>query len=160
MKHSSKHPLKNWWSGRQVSAGLRDDSGSAAIEFVLSFPIVVLATLIVFDVGGVVQESSTLSAAAREAVRFGSARASNSVIPATTAEIEAVANDILLNYTDYVVTVIITPPAYYDASIHPDPFLSGGVLTVEITRNHDFLLGGFIGAAPVELSGRADMLII
>lgn len=151
MKH-----LKRRYVPRILRA-LRNDDGAASVEFVLSFPVIILATLIVFDVGRVVQESSTLSTAAREAARFGSARSDDNLLPATVADIEAEAARILLNAGDATITVTITPPATWVAG---STYIAGGTITVEITKPHTFFVTGWLSMTPIELRGRADMLIV
>ncbi len=147
-----------------------NQDGAASVEFILSFPILLIATLIVFDIGFGVQKFSTLNHAANDAARFASARAVDNLFPVTEAEITAFARSQLVGLIGDppTITITVTPPAS-----GPDetgnPFISGATISIVIAQDHDFLLGGFVpgfmlGGAPdaasLNLVARADMLVI
>lgn len=149
----------------------RDQDGAASIEFILSFPILLIATVMVFDIAFGVQKFSTLNHAANDAARFASARAADNLFPVTTNEITAFARSQLVGLIGVAPTITITvvPPAIYDSDVDPSPFMTGATISVVISQRHDFLLGGFVPnfmlggnpeAASLNLSTRADMLVI
>ena len=137
----------------------RDERGSASIEFVITFPVVILATLIIFDIGRATQMMSSLSSAANDTARYASAHATDNLIPKTEAEIVAFANSRLVGVGPGPDPVIIfTPPAGADVA-DPD-FVSGGEVSVRITRDLAFFTFGFVGLGPQEFVGRADMIVL
>ncbi len=137
----------------------RDERGSASIEFVISFPIIVLATLIIFDIGRATQMMSTLSNAANDTARYASAHATDNLIPKTETEIVDFANTRLTGIgAGSAITVTFTPPAGADEA-DPD-FVSGGEVSVRITQDLSFITFGFIGLPAQEFIGRADMIVL
>jgi Flp pilus assembly protein TadG len=137
----------------------RDERGSASIEFVITFPIIILATLIIFDIGRATQMMSTLSNAANDTVRYASAHATDNLIPKTETEIIAFANTRLTGVgSGSAITVTFTPPAGADPA-DPD-FVSGGEVSIRITQTLDFFTFGFIGRGPQQFIGRADMIVL
>lgn len=138
---------------------VRDERGSAAIEFAISFPIIVLATLMIFDIGRATQMMSTLSNAADDAARYASVHATDSLIPKTETEIIAFTNTRLDGMgAGTAVTVTFTAPAGADPA-DPD-FVSGGLVSVRITQNLTFFSFNIIGGGPQQFIGRADMIVI
>lgn len=138
---------------------VRDERGAAGIEFVITFPIIVLATLIIFDIGRATQMMSTLSNAADDAARYASVHATDSLIPKTEAEIIAFANTRLTGVgPGSAVTVTFTPPVGADVA-DPD-YVSGGEVSVRITQNLTFFTLSFIGVSAQQFIGRADMIVI
>lgn len=148
----------------------RNEDGAASVEFILAFPILVIATLIVFDVALGMQKFSTLAHAANDTARFASARALDNLAPVTETEITAFARTQLVGLWGNAATIVInvTPPASGpDAS--GNDFISGATISIVISQQHDFLLGGFVpefmlGGAPdaasLNLVARADLLVI
>lgn len=137
----------------------RDERGSTAIEFVITFPIVILVTLIIFDIGRATQMMSTLSSAANDTARFASAHATDNLMPMTEAEIITFAQSRLVGVGAGPVPVIVfTPPVGADPS-DPD-FVSGGEVSVVVTRTLTFFTFSFIGIAPQQFIGRADMIVL
>ena len=108
-----------------------NQDGAASVEFILSFPILLIATLIVFDIGFGVQKFSTLNHAANDAARFASARAVDNLFPVTEAEITAFARTQLVGLIGDppTITITVTPPASGPDETqegHPDrPALAG-----------------------------------
>lgn len=138
---------------------MRDERGSSAIEFVITFPIIVLATLMIFDIGRATQTMSTLSSAANDTARYASAHATDNLIPKTENEIIAFANSRLDGLGDgTAVTVTFTPPAGADVA-DPD-FVSGGEVSVRITQDLRFFVFNILGLPDQEFIGRADMIVL
>ena len=138
---------------------IRDEQGSASIEFVITFPIIVLATLMIFDIGRATQMMSTLSNAADDAARYASVHATDSLIPKTETEIIAFANTRLDGMgAGTAVTVTFTAPAGADPA-DPD-FVSGGEVSVRITQTLRFFVFNILSLPDQQFVGRADMIVI
>lgn len=146
-------------SMRKFIQMMRDERGTSAIEFAITFPILVLVTLMIFDIGRATQTMSTLANAANDTARYASVHATDSLIPKTENEIIAFANTRLDGLgAGTAITVDFTPPAGADVA-DPD-FVSGGIVSVRITQNLTFFSFNILGGGPQQFIGRADMIVI
>lgn len=130
---------------------LKEKSGHAAVEFAITFPVLIFVTLAIFDIGRGIFFYTSVHNVAAETVRFASVRGVDSPTRATLDEVEAfaLARATGLDQDNLTVTVEYTP----DDS-------SGS--TVEVTVDYDmrFYLGAWVDTARITLTGSSQMEIL
>ena len=135
------------WKDSALAANQR---GAALIEFVLTFPILVFATLMVFDVGRSFFTILTLNGAAADAARYASVHGSLSLSPATNQRIIDVALDRAFGVGPGVLDVVVT----WDPSPMP-----GAEVEVEITYTLDLIAARIANMDPIPVIGRASVTV-
>ena len=135
------------WRDSALAANQR---GAALIEFVLTFPILVFATLVVFDIGRSAFTIMTLNGSAADAARYASVRGTLSLNPATTQQIIDFALDraITVNTDNLNVTV----------TWNPSP-LPGAEVEVVITYTMDMIMAQIANVDPISIRGRASVTV-
>lgn len=128
----------------------RSRSGAALVEFVLSFPILVFATLIVLDVGRSAFTIMTLNGAAADAARYASVRGTLSLQPATNDEISAFALERAFG----------VGPGALGVTVDWDPSpLPGAEVEVTITYTVNLLAGQIFNVDPMPVTGSASVTV-
>ena len=138
--------IKRW----RNSALAANQRGAALIEFVLTFPILVFATLFVFDLGRSAFTIMTLNGAAADAARWASVRGTLSLNPATAAQITAFARDRAFGVGPGVLDVTTT--------WNPSP-LPGAEVEVAITYTMDLIVGRIANVDPILVRGHASVTV-
>ncbi len=136
--------LDQW---RRISG---DRRGGLAIEFGFAMPVLILMTVGLIDISMLLWSSSTIENAAADGARYAVVNGATSATPKTAAEIET-----------FVRTSAVGVPATalnVDVTWQPNN-QSGGRVTVALDYNHNFLIGGLIGLAPVEINKTARMIV-
>ncbi len=134
----------------QDSALATNQRGAALIEFVLTFPILVFATLMVFDIGRSFFTILTLNGAAADAARYASVHGSLSLSPATNQRITDVALDRAFGVGPGVLDVVVT----WDPSPMP-----GAEVEVEITYTLNLIAARIANMDPIPVIGRASVTV-
>ena len=145
----------------------KEEGGSTLVEFAISFPVLLISTLLIFDIGLGVQTYSTLQHTANDTARFITARALDSPAPTNPTE---VVNHVVTKLTGILPSAGTAPLVQFKLTNPSDAtgtalpfstgFVSGNKLTVTILHRHRFLLGNVFGADPIIMRGRAEMLIL
>lgn len=137
----------------------KDEEGAAAIEFALSFPILLLITAFIFDTGYAMFTLSSLNNAAADAARMGSVGSitlvdvdtgltSRTLSDARLGEIEAYAAGRAAGLTaDTTVVATINTGA------------DGDAIVVDIVYLHRPLMGQLIGFGTITMTANARMLL-
>ncbi len=135
------------WRDSALAANQR---GAALIEFVLTFPILVVATLFVFDIGRSALIIMTLNGAAADTARYASVRGTLSLNPADDAELTAFALDRAFG----------VGPGTLDVDVTWDPSsLPGGEVEVVITYTMDLIMARIANVDPMPVRGHASVTV-
>ena len=128
-----------------------DRRGTAAVEFALVVPVLLLVTLGVIDTGRMMWVASTLDHAAREGARYARLRGAESSHPVTDRNVEAYVRNRAVGMNADVVSVAVTwSPNNY----------SGSSVTVRVSASFDFLSIGFLRLEPIRLEGASTMVVV
>ncbi len=129
---------------------LKDHKGAAFIEFALIAPIFFLVTFAIIDFGRMMWLNNTVEHAATEGARFAAVRGSNKPSPATETQVvtfvQGRADGMALTTSEIAVTWTPNNNA-------------GSTVTVQVTYNYEYIIAGFLGFDPVDLQGRATMVV-
>lgn len=111
----------------------RDQEGAAAVEFALVLPLLLMLVFGIIDFGYLVNRSSMVNNAARDAAREGS-------LHATSAEIVAVADDALSGVPGASTEVTCTKPDGTACGVSYDTdAAAGGTVIVTVTYVHEMI---------------------
>lgn len=135
------------WRDSTLAANQR---GAALIEFVLTFPILVFATLFVFDIGRATFTIMTLNGAAADAARYASVHGTLSLSPATTQRITNVALDRAFGVGPGTIDVAVT----WDPSPMP-----GAEVEVVITYTMEMIMARIANVDPIPVRGHATITV-
>lgn len=140
--------------GRTTHCRERDDRGAAAVEFALVVPLLLMLVFGIVDFGYMINRSSMVNNAARDAAREGS-------LHGTQADITATATSSLGGVPNTTISVSCSKPdgttcgASYDTDA-----ASGGTSVVTISYEHQMITPiSFIFGDSVNLSRTAQMRI-
>lgn len=128
----------------------KDRSGSAAVEFAIIGPALLMMTIGVIDVGRLWHAQSTLRHSASEAARYASIRGADATNPASEDEvIDYVRNRAVgLQGNDVGVTVTWAPDNN-----------SGSSVTIQLQYPLGLLLTGFLPIEPIALTAASTLVI-
>ena len=140
----------------QMRRRKRDDGGAAAVEFALILPIFLMLLFGIIDFGYMINRSSIINNAARDAVRVASVNGSG-------ADVEAAANSTLNGVPNATLAVSCRKASGSPCAYGVSPVgnhASGDYATVSITYQHKMLtpVGIFVPGG-FDLSRRAEMRI-
>ena len=144
------HWLRNFIKLWRDSALAANQRGAALLEFGLTFPILIFATLFVFDIGRSAYTIMTLNGAAADAARYASVRGTLSLNPATTQDITNFALGRAFGVGPGVLDVAVT----WD----PSP-LPGAEVEVVITYSMDMIMARIANVDPIPVRGRASVTV-
>lgn len=125
--------------------------GSAAIEFALTLPILIIVTLLIFDIGRGLFVLTTINHLASEGARYGSVRGAASPTSTTTDAVVTYVRGRAagMDLTELTVTVIFNPSAF-----------SGSNVEVEINYNYEFFISGFLPVSGITMTANSNMTIL
>jgi Flp pilus assembly protein TadG len=137
------------WIANRISL-LRDREGSAAVEFAIAVPIMLLLLFGVFDFGRMMWLTSSVKHAATEGVRYAMVRGAESTAPATSDQISTYVKSRAagVNADDLAVAVSWSPDN--------NP---GSLITVQVDYQYEFLLSRMLPFGPVDLSGASTKTV-
>lgn len=129
---------------------LRNNRGNSAIQFGFVAPLLILLTLGIIDMGRLGFAISSVRNAAIEAARYASLHGSSSTVPATEADIIALAKDsaVGIPQNDLTVTVTWTPDNK-----------SGSQVKVNLAYPIDLFIAGLIPLPNMTLTKSSAMMI-
>lgn len=122
----------------------KSSRGNAAVEFALTFPTLMVVTLMIFDLGQALFVYTTVNNAAADGARYAALHGTSNTYPKTAAEIEAYIQDRAtgLDPANLTITLTYTPNNQFTGS------------TVEVQL--DYALGIFLGRAFTSIITSAD----
>lgn len=129
----------------------RDRRGGAMVEWALVAPMLIMLLLGSVDLGRYVWIRASLDHAAREGARYASLRGAESDVPATSDEIAA--------YVVQRAAAIPTAAATVAVLWSPDNY-PGSSVTVRVEYRFHFLSLGVLGREPLEMAGRASLIVL
>ncbi len=135
---------------------LKDRSGTAFVEFGLLASIFFIVCLAVVELGRMMWLNNTVEHIATEGARYAAVRGSDKPTPVTESEIVTYIRDRADGIPDADMTINVTWPGWPGANVNPVP---GRGVTVLVTYNYTYLIGGMLGFDPVDLQGRSTMIV-
>jgi len=132
---------------------LKDRSGTAFVEFGLLASIFFTVSFAVVDFGRMMWLNNTVEHIAAEGARYAAVRGSDKPTPVTASDIVTYVQDRADGIPDTDMTISVTWPG---VSVNPPP---GFGVTVLVTYNYTYLIGGMLGFDPVDLQGRSTMIV-
>ncbi|MEX0696007.1 MAG: TadE family protein [Dongiaceae bacterium] len=124
-------------------------SGSVAVEYALTIPILLMFFVGIIETSRVVYADTTLAAATRDGTRFAIVHGAEHPSPATTAQIADYVKSKATALDTDVLTVTV---------VHTPDNSPGSVVTLQTTYAFRFLLPPFSGE-PVSLTSTSSMVI-
>lgn len=129
---------------------LKDRSGAAFVEFGLLATIFITLSFVIIDFGRMMWLNNTVEHVATEGARYAAVRGSNKSSPASASDVTT--------YVQGRATGI--PAADMNISVTWSPSNNpGGSVTVLVTYNYEYIIGGMLGFDPVDLEGRSTMIV-
>lgn len=136
----------------------KDRSGTAFIEFGILASIFMTITIAVIDFGLMMWLNNTVEHVAAEGARYAAVHGSNKSSPVTEAQIVTYIQDRADGIQAADMTVSVTWPGSADSPPVANP-PAGSNVTVLVTYNYEYLIGGMLGFDPVDLQGRSIMIV-
>ena len=135
---------------RNILKLLKDNSGTAFIEFGILVSIFIVLTFAIIDFGRMMWLNNTVEHVAAEGARYAAVRGSNKSSPVdvnqVTTYVQGRATGIPA--ADMVINVTWSP--------NNNP---GGSVTVVVTYDYEYIIGGILGFNSVDLQGRSTMIV-
>ena len=129
---------------------LRDRSGAAFIEFGILASIFITLSFVVIDFGRMMWLNNTVEHVAAEGARYAAVRGSDKASPVSESQVTTYVQDRATGIPAADMTVSVT----WSPSNNP-----GGSVTVLVTYNYEYIIGGMLGFDPVDLQGRSTMIV-
>ncbi len=129
---------------------LKNHKGAAFIEFALIAPIFFLVTFAIIDFGRMMWLNNTVEHVAAEGARYAAVRGSDKASPVSESQVTTYVQDRATGIPAADMTVSVT----WSPSNNP-----GGSVTVLVTYNYEYIIGGMLGFDPVDLEGRSTMIV-
>jgi Flp pilus assembly protein TadG len=126
---------------------LKDESGVAFIEFAFLASIFLILSFSIIDFGRMMWLNNTMEHVAAEGARYAAVRGPGKASPVDEGQVTA--------YVQARATGV--PAADMDIDVNwGDPV---GTVTVIVTYNYEYIIGGMLGLDPVDLEGRSTMIV-
>ncbi len=135
---------------------LRDRSGTAFVEFGLLAAIFITLSLAIIDFGLMMWLNNTVEHVAAEGARYAAVRGSDKPTPTTAPEIITYIQDRADGIPAADMDITVTWPGWPGLVVNPP---AGSTITVLVTYNYDYIIGGMLGFDPVDLQGRSTMIV-
>ena len=129
---------------------LNDRSGAAVIEFALLASIFVTLSFAIIDFGRMMWLNNTVEHVATEGARYAAVRGSNKSNPVDADQVTSYVQDRATGIPAADMNISVT----WSPNNNP-----GGSVTVLVTYNYDYIIGGMLGFDPVDLQGRSTMIV-
>jgi len=137
---------------------LRDEKGSAAVEFAVVLPLLLMVLFGIIEFGLLIYNKAMITNASREAARagvvFDSDPATGSLDRLNATELANIVNGYCQSY---LITFSSTPQAPQTTTTpgNPETMASGQLLTVSVSYHYDYLL---MPAFLSDLAGGLDLV--
>ncbi len=120
------------------------------MEFGLLATIFVTLSFAVIDFGRMMWLNNTVEHVATEGARYAAVRGANKASPVDEDQVTAYVQDRATGIpaADMAISVTWSP--------NNNP---GGSVTVVVTYNYEYIIGGMLGFDPVDLKGRSTMIV-
>ncbi len=133
-----------------ISQFLKDESGVAFIEFAFLASIFLILSFSIIDFGRMMWLNNTVEHVAAEGARYAAVRGAGKSSPVNEAQVTAYVEDRATG----------VPAADMDINVFWSPNNNpGGSVTVIVTYNYEYIIGGMLGLDPVDLEGRSTMIV-
>ncbi len=129
---------------------LRDQSGTAFIEFAFVAAIFLTLSFAIIDFGRMMWLNNTVEHVAAEGARYAAVRGSNKSSPVDADQVTSYIQDRATGVPAADMNISVT----WSPNNNP-----GGSVTVLVTYNYDYIIGGMLGFDPVDLQGRSTMIV-
>jgi len=135
---------------RNILKLLKNDSGTAFIEFAILASIFLFLSFAIIDFGRMMWLNNTVEHVAAEGARYAAVRGSDNSRPVDA--------DQVTSYVEDRATGV--PAADMDINVTWSPNNNpGGSVTVLVTYNYEYIIGEILGFDPVDLQGRSTMTV-
>ena len=129
---------------------LKNNSGAAFVEFALLATIFFTLSFAIIDFGRMMWLNNTVEHVATEGARYAAVRGSNKSSPVDAAQVTSYIQDRATGI----------PAADMDISVTWAPNNNpGGSVTVLVTYDYEYIIGGILGFDSVDLEGRSTMIV-
>ena len=129
---------------------LKNNSGAAFVEFALLATIFFTLSFAIIDFGRMMWLTNTVEHVATEGARYAAVRGSNKSSPVDAAQVTSYIQDRATGI----------PAADMDISVTWAPNNNpGGSVTVLVTYDYEYIIGGILGFDSVDLEGRSTMIV-
>ena len=129
---------------------LKDESGVAFIEFAFLASIFLILSFSIIDFGRMMWLNNTMEHVAAEGARYAAVRGAGKASPVDEAQVTAYVEDRATG----------VPAADMDINVSWNPNNNpGGSVTVIVTYNYEYIIGGMLGFDSVDLEGRSTMIV-
>ncbi len=129
---------------------LKNESGSSFVEFGILASIFITISFAVIDFGRMMWLNNTVEHAAAEGARYAAVRGANKASPVDGDQVTAYVQD----------RAICVPAGDINISVTWSPDNNpGGSVTVLVTYNYEYIIGGMLGFDSVGLQGRSTMIV-
>ena len=129
---------------------LKDESGAAFIEFAILGSIFLVLSFSIIDFGRMMWLNNTMEHVAAEGARYAAVRGAGKASPVDEDQVTAFVQDRATG----------VPAADMDIDVTWSPNNNpGGSVTVIVTYNYEYIIGGMLGLNPVDLKGRSTMIV-
>ncbi len=129
---------------------LKDRSGAALVEFGLLATIFITLSFAVIDFGRMMWLNNTVEHVAAEGARYAAVRGSNKSSPVSASDVTTYVQDRATGIPAADMNISVT----WSPSNNP-----GGSVTVVVTYDYDYIIGGMLGFDSVDLEGRSTMIV-
>ena len=126
---------------------LKDESGVAFIEFAFLASIFLILSFTIIDFGRMMWLNNTVEHIAAEGARYAAVRGPGKSSPVDQDQVKAYVRDRATG----------VPAGDMDINVSWDS--DSGAVTVIVTYNYDYIIGGMLGLDPVDLEGRSTMIV-
>jgi Flp pilus assembly protein TadG len=135
---------------RNILKFLKNESGSSFVEFGILASIFFTLSFAIIDFGRMMWLNNTVEHVATEGARYAAVRGANKSSPVDADQVTAFVQDRATG----------VPAADIDISVTWSPNNNpGGSVTVVVTYNYEYIIGGMLGFDPVDLKGRSTMIV-
>ena len=135
---------------------LKDRSGLAFVEFGILASIFLTLTFAIIDFGMMMWLNNTVEHVATEGARYAAVRGADKANPTTAAQIITYVQDRADGIPAADMTVSVTWPGWPGTAVNPP---AGDTVTVLVTYNYEYIIGGILGFDPVDLQGHSAMIV-
>ncbi len=129
---------------------LQDRSGSSFVEFGILASIFLTLSFAVVDFGRMMWLNNTVEHVAAEGARYAAVRGADKASPVDVDQVKTYVRDRATGIPAGDMAIDVT----WSPNNNP-----GGSVTVLVTYNYEYIIGGMLGFDPVDLEGRSTMIV-
>jgi Flp pilus assembly protein TadG len=137
-------------SNRRMLGLLRDEGGTAFIEFGILASIFITLTFAIIDFGLMMWLNNTVEHVAAEGARYAAVRGAGKASPVSESQVTTYVQDRATGIPAADMNISVT----WAPNNNP-----GGSVTVVVTYNYEYIIGGMLGFDAVDLQGRSTMIV-